>query len=53
MAEIKCTVANCAYYRNLQCHADMIEINTQDGGMESNDSQGTCCHTFRPAREGQ
>ncbi len=51
MSEIKCTVSNCTYYKDLKCHADMIEVNTEDGGMESITSEQTCCETFRPARE--
>ncbi len=53
MSDIKCTVSNCVYYKDLKCHADIIEVNTMDGGMESNTSEDTCCETFRPAREGK
>jgi hypothetical protein len=51
MTDIQCTVSNCVYYRDLKCHADVIEVNTRDGGRECHDSEGTCCETFRPARE--
>ncbi len=53
MSEIKCTVSNCHYYKDLKCHAEMIEVNTEDGGMECNTSESTICETFRPAREGK
>jgi hypothetical protein len=45
---VKCSVANCKYYSNLECTADSIEINCDDSSMLASDSLETCCDTFKP-----
>ena len=46
--EIKCSVANCRFWKDMHCVAKEIEVNCNDGEMEAATSEGTCCDTFRP-----
>lgn len=45
---VKCSVANCKYYSNLECTARAIEINCDDSSMLASNSMETCCDTFKP-----
>jgi hypothetical protein len=46
--EIKCSVANCEFWQEMYCVARDIEVNCNDGGTEADQSESTCCDTFRP-----
>lgn len=48
---VKCSVANCKYYSNLECTAEAIEINCDDSSMLASDSMETCCDTFKPVED--
>lgn len=47
MSKIKCSVSECAYNKQLLCHAPMIQVN-HNGVNHSNKSRQTQCDTFRP-----
>ncbi len=49
--EIKCSVSNCNFWKDMYCAAEEIEVNCDDGGMEASTSDSTCCDTFRPRRD--
>ncbi|HOB87769.1 MAG TPA: DUF1540 domain-containing protein [Bacillota bacterium] len=46
--KVKCSVSNCHYWKDMYCVAEDIEVNCQDGGMEAESSENTCCDTFEP-----
>lgn len=48
---VKCSVANCKYYSNLECTAEAIEVNCDDSSMLASDSMETCCDTFKPVED--
>ena len=48
---VKCSVANCKYYSNLECTAEAIEVNCDDSQMLASDSMETCCDTFKPVED--
>lgn len=50
-AYVKCSVANCKYYSNLECTAEAIEVNCDDSSMLANNSMETCCDTFKPMED--
>ena len=48
MADLKCAVENCTYNdRCLCCKGDIMV-----GGKHADNSNGTCCESFSPQREG-
>jgi len=47
MSKIKCTVLECAYNKNVVCHAPMIQVN-HNGVKHSSGSRETQCETFKP-----
>lgn len=48
MANIKCSVLECEYNKNVMCHAPMIQVNHNSGVSRSNQSRETQCETFKP-----
>lgn len=49
--QVKCSVANCKYYSNLECTAEAIEVNCDNSSMLASDSPETCCDTFTPVED--
>jgi|GEM_PF-1169443 len=48
---IKCTVINCQYNKDQECHAEGIEVNTDHPWPTATSSVGTACETFKPKDE--
>lgn len=46
--DVKCTVANCEFFKSLRCFALSIEVNCDDGSSMASDREETCCDTFIP-----
>lgn len=46
MAEIKCTVTECEYNKNVKCDAPMIQIERNNTASAANSDQ-TKCETFK------
>lgn len=44
--QVKCSVANCYYNKNLMCYANSLEVNAMGDG-KAQTSDGTCCATFK------
>ncbi|HHV71293.1 MAG TPA: DUF1540 domain-containing protein [Clostridia bacterium] len=47
MANIKCSVEECAYWNDMVCTANAIEVRSS-GDRQVKTSDGTCCETFVP-----
>ncbi len=43
----KCMCEECYYNHNYACHADEIEVRSSVQGNRVENSEGTCCETFR------
>ncbi|MFZ7103695.1 MAG: DUF1540 domain-containing protein [Peptococcaceae bacterium] len=46
LQNVRCTVSNCKYWKNENCHATAIEVNVDGGGRAAQNSELTQCHTF-------
>lgn len=46
MAEIKCTVTECEYNKNVKCDAPMIQVERNNTASAAN-SDHTKCETFK------
>lgn len=46
MAEIKCTVTECEYNKNVKCDAPMIQVDRNNASSASRSDQ-TKCETFK------
>ncbi|MGI5901112.1 MAG: DUF1540 domain-containing protein [Desulfitobacteriia bacterium] len=47
MGTVKCSVEECQYYNQMECHAPLIHVN-YNGVNHSSQSQETQCDTFKP-----
>ncbi|MFZ5645360.1 MAG: DUF1540 domain-containing protein [Bacillota bacterium] len=48
MQNIKCTVTECTYNKDIQCDAPMIQV-ARDGQINhASNSDNTKCETFKP-----
>lgn len=47
MSDIKCTVRECHYNRDIMCNAPMIQVN-HCKTKHSKESEDTQCDTFKP-----
>lgn len=44
----RCQVEECMYNRNMECHAEGIEVLSNTANGEVNQSPNTMCETFAP-----
>lgn len=46
LPNVRCTVSNCRYWKDQNCHATGIEVNVDGGGKQASNPANTQCHTF-------
>jgi hypothetical protein len=46
--EVRCYVDSCTYWEGNFCHAETIEVNSQDAEKAPQRSDHTMCNTFKP-----
>lgn len=46
MPDIKCTVTECHFNSDIQCHAPMIQVD-RSGSSNTHNSDETKCETFK------
>lgn len=44
----RCQVEECIYNRNMECHAEGIEVLSSTASKEVDQSPSTMCETFAP-----
>jgi len=47
MENLKCSVTDCHYQKDMRCTAEKIEVATSGDGV-ARSSEGTMCRTFKP-----
>lgn len=47
MTQIRCSVDNCEFNGNNICHAEKIEVHSEDAQRKPLNSEHTLCATFR------
>ncbi|EGO63428.1 DUF1540 domain-containing protein [Acetonema longum] len=51
LSNVKCGVSNCRYWESGQrCNASAIEVHTDNGSGQANQSRETNCKTFETTR---